>query len=188
MSQLVRHVKPDRRATIALLFVLLSAGSAIFISFATLNYLKFYPALGQVQNGVNVDRLTFATGSGSAPPIITVRITISNPSDYSGLRIGQATAQISFFQRNNQSNAIFLGSSRLYGSLLVGGTLEPNSVRSVTVPISLTAQQSGDLAMFNSTYSGQVLGEVDLRVDIVTFLVSVTGSVPVLGTWDLSLS
>ena len=171
-----------------MLFVLLSVGSAIFVSLATLNYLRFYPALGQVQNGVNVDKLTYNPGIGSAQPTVTIHFTISNPTDYSGFRVGRATVETFFFQQTNQSNTRFYGSNRLNGSLSVGGQLDPNSVRTVSIPLGLTPQQASDLSMFNSMYSGQVIGEVNLRVDIVTFLVSVTGSVPITGKWDLPLT
>jgi hypothetical protein len=184
----VQQVNYDRRATIALLFVLLSAGSVIFISFATLNYLRFYPALSQVQNGVSVDKLTYTTATGATPPTVTIQFTLSNPTDYSGFKVGRATVDTFFFLQNNQNITLFTGSNRLNGSLSVGGQLDPNSVRSVSIPLDLTTQQASDLNMFNSMHSGQVIGEVKLRVDIVTFLVSVTGSVPISGTWDLPLT
>lgn len=184
----MQQVTNDRRATIALLFVFLSSGSAIFVSLATVNYLRFYPALSQVQNGVNVDKVTYAPATGSAQPTVTIHFTVSNPTDYSGFRIGTATVKIFFFQQTNQANKLFMGSDRLNGSLSVGGQLDPNSVRSINIPLGLTTQQAGNLTMFNSLYPGQVIGEVELRVDIVTFLVSVTGSVPIAGTWDLPLS
>ncbi len=178
----------DRKETIALLFVLLSVGSAIFVSLATVNYLRFYPALSQVQNGVNVDKLIYTPAAGSARPTIAIHFTINNPTDYSGFRLGQATVETFFFQQTNQSNTLFTGSDRLNGSLSVGGQLGPNSGRSVNIPLGLTTQQASNLTMFNATYSGQVIGEVKLRVDIITFLVSVTGSVPIMGTWDLPLT
>lgn len=163
----------------AIVFILLSLGSAIYVSTATLNYLRLFPALNQVQ--FQVDTLTFNQSA------LAAQVRVSNPTDYSGLRIRLLSVILSFFVQTNSSITLFTPPNGITASQQVGATLGPKSVYSFNMPIQLTTQNATMLTNLNRQYPGQVTADVQFRVDIVTFLESVTGSIPFTQTQDILL-
>lgn len=180
-------MKYDRNQIVAFSFIVLSAGSAIYVSMATLNYLRFYPALSQVQS--QIDTISFTSSSGTSMPTLLAQITVRNPTEYSGLRLGDVALRIIFYVQGNRSLSLFDNiSTVVLGSQRAGVPLGPESTQHVIVSISLDSQHATSLASFNSAHQGQVIAEVGLRVDIDTFLDSVTGSTPFTRIQDIPLS
>jgi hypothetical protein len=173
---------------VAIAFILLSAGSLIYVSFATWNYLQYYPALARLESNIKVDGVSLAPGPGVGQSTISVQISVRNPSDYSGFRIGQVSLSVFFYPQTNRSLTLFYSPSRLNASQLVGRQLAANSIDSVTVSISLTSEQTKELNSFTRMYPQPVMAEVMLRIDVITFLESVTGTNPYTGTTDIPLS
>src|ERR1700756_212063 len=73
-----RTMKLDRGLIIALSFVLLSFGSATYVSIAALNYLRLYPALDEMQNQMpyQVDKLSFVAGANYNESTLTAMISV----------------------------------------------------------------------------------------------------------------
>jgi hypothetical protein len=178
----------DRTRLVAFSFMVICIGAAIYVSTASLNYLRLYPALNQLQDNIRIDRVSFGQGQASSQSLVTCHITVDNPSDYSGFRIGKVYVVISFYVDSNRNMSLFTTLTAPNASIPSAGSLGPKSVVSLTIPIALTPDQSSRLASFNAQYSGHVMAEVSYRVDVNTFLVSVTGSSVYTGTQDTPLS
>lgn len=182
------RVRYDRNQLVSFSFMVICIGAAIYVSAASLNYLRLYPALNQLQDNVRIDSVSFGQGQASSQPVVTCRITVGNPSDYSGFRIGKVYVVIAFYVDSNRNMSIFTTQGAPNASIPSAGSLGPRSVVSLTIPIGLTPDQSSRLASFNAQYSGHLMAEVSYRVDVNTFLVSVTGSSVYTGTQDTPLS
>jgi hypothetical protein len=179
-------VRYDRERVFALSFVLLSIGSAIYISAASLNYLNLYPALDQIQS--RVMKVLFTQSSNASQSTLTTFVSVSNPSGYSGLRIGKISVMVFLYVETNRSMMLFSVPNDLMGSQVTSVQLPSNSVYSTSIPVGLTSQQANQTVSFTSQHIGNVAAEVTFTVDIRTFLVSVTGSVPYTETQDIPLS
>lgn len=167
--------------TVALSFIILSAASAIYVSASELNYLHLFPALHQIQEQqtFEIDKLSFTVPSNPNESSLVAEITVSNPTDYSGLRIDHVSATISFVAPvNATTNAtLFSAPDSLQVYQKVGAQLGPNSMDSFSVPIQLSPEQTSQLVSFNKNHLGQIMAIVNLRLDIATFLESVTGTI-----------
>src|SRR5947208_15327378 len=160
-----------------LAFVVLSVGSAIYISAAAVNYLLLNPALDQIQNeqSFQVDRLSLVQSLGSNMSSLEVQITVRNPSGYSGLRLfGVTVGRIIFYSPSNNNMSVLPGSSSPNASEMVGKPLGPNSAVSVNIVIPLTSHHTSLLVSAGSTTS--LMGLADLRADVATTLESGAGS------------
>jgi hypothetical protein len=182
----VQNLRYDRRGLVALSFVLLSVGSAFYVSFAALNYLRLYPALQNVQ--LQLENLSFLRGPGSNQSSLTAQIAVGNPTDYSGFRLGSVSLTNYFYLRSNTSNTLFTAPNSLSASDSIHSQLGPNSIVSVSLPIQLTLSEESQLSSFNATHYGDVVASVQLRVDILTFLEAATGSVPFTRAQNVTLS
>lgn len=178
----------DRGRLLSLIFIVISIGAVIYVSAASLNYLRLYPALGQLQDSITVDRVSFVRGTGSDQPGLAAEMSIRNPTDYSGFRIYKAYVAIFFFVQTNRNLTLFDMPNAPNATLSIGRALEPNSTISLTIPVALSSDQSNRLISFQNQHSGYVMAEVSFRVDINTFLVSVTGSSVFTGTQDTLFS
>lgn len=168
---------------LAISFVLLSVGSAAFLSVSTLNYLNYYPALGKIQ--LQVDNVTIVPASGQSN--ITVRVTVSNPTDYSGFRLGNAIVDL-FFGVKDGNATLFGGGIHPEQVQLIGGQLAANSKVSSNVHVMLNPANASSLGSFESSYGGRVVAHVSLTIEIITFLVAVYGREYYMATQDLPLS
>ncbi len=85
----------DREQIVAFSFVLLSIGSAVYISAASLNYLGLYPALAEVQ--VQLTKVTFLTLFGPPNTLIaspTISAPLPSDSVYSAIIPAELTPQL----------------------------------------------------------------------------------------------
>jgi len=179
-------LKYDRSQIVALSFIILSVGSVVYVSTAALNYLRFYPALSQVQ--FQTDSISYTSITGSNASALLAQITVRNPTDYSGLILGAVALRIYFYVQSNRSNTLFGNSSILTASQRPLVQLRASSTQHISISVPLSSQEAALLASFNSKYSGQVIADAALRVDIDTFLDSVTGSTSFTRTQDIPLS
>lgn len=168
----------DRGVLLGLLFVILSVGSVVYVSAATVNYLRLYPALGELEGQIRVNSVSFTPSRGSAQPQLAVKVTVGNPSDYSGFTLADASVTIFFFAQANSNVSLFAQPNQLTGDEPVGSQLSPNSMVNVTVPVQINSQQADNLTMFYNAQGQSVSTEVILTVSIITFLDSVTGHLP----------
>ena len=169
---------------VAISFSLLCVGSALYLSAATLNYLNYYPALGQIGSHIRVDNVSVVQGTNQSR--IDSRITIENPTDYAGLRLGEASLSM-FFQVKDTNTSLF-SVNTLNEIQPIGGDLGPHSTVSHNVVIQLTPEKASSFASFIGSYDGRVIAKVTLTVDIITFLDSVTGRLSYSWVGDLPLS
>jgi hypothetical protein len=183
----VQNLRLGRSGLVALSFVILSVGSAFYVSAATINYLRLYPALSNVQ--FQLENLAFLNGPSPSQYSLTARIVVANPTDYSGFRLNSVSfTNLFFYLRSNASKTLFSAPNSLSSSEALHTQLGPNSVVSESLPIPLTNEQANELASFNTSHYGDVMGSLELRVDILTFLEATTGSVPFTGTQNITLS
>jgi hypothetical protein len=163
----------DREKLLPVSFVILSLGSAVYLSSITLNYLNYYPALGQLT--AQVDSVSVVQASNSSR--VSSQISISNPSDYSGFRIGEAEVSM-FFRAMNSSDTLFLSSLANYVQP-VGGQLATRSTVSATIQVQLSPSEASSFESFDTTYSGRVFANVTLTVSVITFLDPLVGRYPI---------
>jgi hypothetical protein len=165
----------DRERAVAVAFILLAVGSAGYLSFITLNYLNYYPALGQL--AVQVDAASIVQGSNWST--IDTRITISNPSDYSGFSLGDAVLSM-FFQASNSNDTLYPGGASTNVVQTVGGKLATHSTVSAVIVTQLTPEQASSLQSFDTSHGGQVIANGTLTVQVITFLD------PLIGRYSIS--
>jgi len=163
-------MKWDRGTLVAALFILLSIGSAVYLSAITLNYLNYYPSLGQIQ--LRVDSAFIVQGSNQSR--IDSRVTIVNPTSYAGFKLGNAIVFISFSVKDSNIT-LFVGGTRPTENSVIGGQLGPYSSVSHDVIVQLNTEDASSFRSFNSSYGGRVIVKVELTVEVITFLDPVTG-------------
>jgi hypothetical protein len=172
----------DRRRIVTISFILLTAGSAAFLSVSTLNYLNYYPALGKIY--VQIDKV-FVDPKSNQSTIIT-RVTIVNPTSYAGFRLGNVIVDLYF--RVRDSNVTLFEGVRPRAEQLVGGQLGANSAVSSDVKVQLNRENASSFASFVNSYGDRVIASVQSSAEVVTFLVTVYGREYYMAALDLSLS
>jgi hypothetical protein len=173
----------DRETIIATSFILLSIGSAVYMTSITLNYLNYYPALAQLS--AQIDSTSVVRGSNSS--MIDTRITVSNPSAYSGFKPAEADVSMSL-QVNNSSARLFSGNNQLDTIQTISVQLGPHSSFETDVVTELSPENSASLGQFVSQNQGSVMANVTLTVYMITFLTPVVGRTPIMTSSYLSLS
>ena len=175
-------MRRDRGFVIAASFVLLSIGSAVYLTVVTVNYLNYYPALGQVY--VRTDSVFIVPGSNNS--MISSGVSVVNPTDYVGFRLGEAIVTLSFHV--SDTNATLFGGVHLVQSETVGVELAPHSTVSRNLIFQLNAEDANSFSSFVKTYAGRIVATVVLTVQVITFLNTVTGRDYYMVTQDLPLS
>src|SRR5260370_22420327 len=122
--------------------------------------------------------MVYVPTSSASQSTLTASVTVSNPTGYSGLRIGKISVTVFLYVETNRSIMLFGVPDDLMGSQITSVQLPSNSVYSANIPVQLTSQQASQTDSFISQHTGTVSAEVTFTVDIRTFLESVTGSVP----------
>jgi hypothetical protein len=181
-------VRNDRKRIIALSFVLLSIGSAVYISAASLNYLGLYPALAEVQ--VQLTKVTFLQNPNNiSQSTLNTFVNVSNPAGYSGLRVGpRISLTIFLYVETNRSITLFGPPNTIIVTPTISAPLPSDSVYSAIIPAELTPQQTNQTVSFINHHMNDVGVEVTYTVNILTFLESVTGAVIYTDTRDIPLS
>jgi hypothetical protein len=173
----------DKQRIVATSFILLTVGSAAFLSLSTLNYLNYYPALGKIY--VQIDRVFVVPGSNQST--IDTRVTIVNPTSYVGFRLGNVVVDLYF--RVSDSNVTLFGNGvHPRAEQLVGGQLGANSAVTSDVKVQLNRTNASSFASFVNSYGGRVIASVQTSAEVVTFLVTVYGRQYYMAALDLSLS
>jgi hypothetical protein len=106
--------------------------------------------------------------------MIDSRMTIGNPTDYAGFKLGSAIVFISFFVKDSNVT-LFVGGARPTENAPIGGQLGPRSTVSRDVIVQLNAADASSFRSFYATYGGRVIAKVELTVEVITFLDTVTG-------------
>lgn len=158
----------DRQRLIIVSFIVLSLGSAAYLSVITLNYLNYYPALGTL--AAHIDSVSVVPGSNYSR--IDTRITVSNPSGYTGIVLSEASTSMFF---DNESNATFLFTDfPVTGDQTIGVHLAPHSTIGQDVVTRLYPSDASSLMSFASQRNG-IAANVTLTVLLTTFLASSVG-------------
>jgi hypothetical protein len=178
-------MKFDRELVLGLSFVFLSLGATVYLYSATANYLLLWPALGQLE--ARVDRVVLVPSAGSTPPALTVTVTATNPSSYSGIKLAGAMVRIYFFAQQNPNNTLFAGPSTLTGDVASMSQFGPHTTSNATINVSISDRQAADLSSFFDG-NGTVLANVLLTVELITFLDSVTGHFAFTDTENVTLT
>jgi hypothetical protein len=182
----------DRRSILIISFVILSLGSAIYVSIAAYNNLLLFRALDQIdaEQSYHVDKLSLLQSTIEGQSSLEVQASVDNPTAYSGLRLsGVAVTTIYFYAQSNSSITLFEPPTNSpNASETIGIPLGPDSTDSFAINIPITQGQTSQLLTFYNSYQGQAIGRVDLTVYIATYMESVTGLDVYTRTQDISLS
>jgi hypothetical protein len=173
----------DKELIIGLSFLALSLGSASYISISTLDYLRLYPALTQVQ--AKVETVSFPSGAGSTPFNITVTATSTNPTDYYGFRLADVMATIYFYSAADNSSQLFTGGNSVTGDQVIGQPLGPHQTITTSFPVTLDMAQANQFASFYADSNRMIIARVLLTISLITFLDSVLGHYQVSGQQDV---
>jgi hypothetical protein len=179
-------MKLDRELVLGLSFVFLSLGATVYLYSATANYVLLWPALGQLQ--ARVDGVALAPSAGSTPPALTVMVTATNPSSYSGIKLAGAMVRVYFFAQQNPNLTLFAGPSTLTGDVASMSQFGPHTTFNATINVSISNGQAADLSAFFNAENRMVLANVLLTVELITFLDSVTGHFAVTDTENATLT
>jgi hypothetical protein len=162
---------------------LLSIGSAVYLTSITLNYLNYYPALEELS--ARIDSTSVVQGSNWSK--IDTRITVSNPSAYSGFNPAEADVSMSL-QANNSQATLFSGNNQLNTIQTISGQLGPHSSFETDVVTQLSTENAASLQQFIGQNPGSVMANVTLTVYVITFLDPTVGRIPVKTSGYLPLS
>jgi hypothetical protein len=178
-----------RRQIIVLSFTALSLASVVYISVATVNYLRFFPALPEIQNSFQLDSLRLVRSGTSNQSMLELVLNVTNPSQFAGFQLTDVVLTLYFYSYGNSSNTLFLPpSNEPNATRILDVPLGPSAVDLVTISISLNAVQTSQLVMFSQAYPNLVVGRVNLTIDISSFLLSVTGALPYTRIQNILLS
>lgn len=171
---------------LALGFVFLSIGSAVYITAATINYLSFFPALAQLDAQTNEVNFS-ATSTG---PALSATVTVRNPSGYSGFTVNYVSVQLYMVHPNATGNQTLWEDTPnpLYWNLQPNQNLAPRSSLVFHMPLTLSPQNLTSLIGFNRSFYGQIYAHVLLTVYILTFLNPVTGRTALVPVQEIPLS
>ncbi|TMH96134.1 hypothetical protein E6H37_03865 [Candidatus Bathyarchaeota archaeon] len=185
----MRH---DARSIFSLAFVAFSLSSAVYISVAAINYLSLFPAIDEItkQQSYQIDKLVLSNMPGTSEPAVQVDVSVSNPTQYSGLTLTVVDVTIQYFYADaNTSNRPFQPSpSSPNTDAPESSPIGPDSTVRVTVMVPLTGSQAGQLFNFTNQNPGQITGHCNLEIDISSFLVSVLGFTSYTRTQEVPLS
>lgn len=175
-------MKWDRQRAVTLSFIVLSLGSAVYLSVITLNYLNYYPGISQLS--AQIDSVSIVQGSNYSR--IDTRITVSNPSDYSGFTVAEADS-LTFLDSQTSSATLFTGTGLIQENLVINKSIGPHSIFDTDVPTNLSPSQAGDLAAFEKSQNGNVMANMTLTIQVFTFLAGPAGPVKVVANSNLPL-
>ena len=173
-------MKWDRPRMILVAFMALSLTSAIYLSAITLNYLNYYPALGTLT--AQVDSVSIVPGTNYSR--IVARVTVSNPSGYSGVELSEDHTAM-FFVNENNGSLLFTG-VQPQGDQPIGVQLLPHSSSTNDVLTQLYPSQASSLKSFAST--SPIMANVTLTVSLTTFLTPAVGQYTILTSSSIPVS
>lgn len=183
-------LKVTGKRLVTLSFVTLSLGSLVYLSLATLNYLRFFPAFDSLQS--RVTRVSFQQDRVSNQSRVVAHIVVENPSDYSGFRVAAFTLRMYFVRPSlspgASSNETLFATDNILRTVYSGLPLQPRSEMDYDMPVPLGAQEASQLWSFLNNPPGQVTTRVKLNVEINTFLDPVTGHMEIDAYPEVPLS
>src|SRR2546426_5079582 len=167
-------------------FIALSIGSASYLAFSALDYVTFYPALAHLQ--ASTWKISFQPSSSTTSALV-LQVSVSNPSGSSGFTLTNLDLTI-FFTNSSSSNSTYLlfAPGGLKAHQDVTKKLAAHSTFNSTMVVALSSSEKDSLLNFTRTYDGQVMAQVTLDTQIITFLEPVAGRLPLEGVDNLPLS
>jgi hypothetical protein len=168
------------------IFVAFSVSSALYLTFSTLNYLNFYPALGSLE----VSTLKLSLQRSTNAYALVAEVSISNPSSTSGFIIQNLDLRVYFINSTSPypaSDSLFVP-AQLSGHQDFTVSPSPHSTYFANVTLPLNPSNANALLNFTRTYQNQALGHVTLDTQIITFLDPVTGRLPLESVDTLPLT
>ncbi len=153
---------------VPLAFVVLSIGSATYLSISTVNDLSFFPALQQTQ--VAIESLAYHYFA-NATSWLNVTASVYNPSTYTGLTLDYIFTQVSF----NANGESFNNASLVSQPLSVNTAIGPGVNISRTIAMSIGSQEALSLESFVASHGGSITAHVFVQAEITTFLEPMIG-------------
>lgn len=180
-------IKEDLPQTVFLAITIISASSIILPMW---NYTKFYTAFNNFN--YTLSKATIYTSNINVPSNVTAQINITllvtNPTDYSGLRIGTVGCDLYYY---GNSHTVWVGTAMGPGHYNVTnwwiltsastpkplGPIGPNSNMTILIEISITPdygkpdyQQNADFLNYLLTKPPPIEWSIDCHLPLSTFL------------------
>ena len=153
-------------------FVILSATSAVYILSSAINYLGFYPAVGQVT--LSISRIAFETQHSSNGGQLLATVNVGNPTDYSGLKIAELVLATYFLPSNSSNPPLFQGLQPT-GSEFYFTPLPPHTQISLNITTTLDPAQASSLSYYLNLNSYKITASSSLGIQMSTFLDTAVG-------------
>lgn len=176
-----------RAQVLPVVFVIVSISSAAYISVASINYMRFFPALAQLSS--QITKVAFFEGPKGLN--LSASVTVDNPSDYSGFTLHDLNLKLFLWHPNastGMNQTLFADNSELFGNIYLDRDLAPHSQIASTVYFGISPQERAAISDFNRSYYGQIFANVVMTVHVFTFLYSATGFTTIPVTRNLPLS
>lgn len=155
------------------MFIAASIASLTYITFAALNYMRYYPAVGELYT--DVSRVAVQRDLSSNTTTVHTSVVVGNPSDYSGFSLYSDQITVFFLAPRNGSTV--LQDQPVSATLTGSRPLGPHSAITTDLPIELTPDQVSLFSTFNQTFSGGISARVRVLVQVDSFLDPVAGRI-----------
>ncbi len=153
-----------RKRIFVIFYTAIVVSSVLYLTAASINYLQFYPALQSLRADAAGQQIIRDTQNN--PAQILLRLSISNPTEYSGLRLEYVGLRL-YFTAGNHS--IFQG-FQLLGENSTRAELGPRTSLLLEARFPLMGNQSSILGSFLNTYGATVVSRYNVDIHLFTFL------------------
>jgi len=155
------------RMSVPYAFIILSAISTVYLVASAINYLSFYPALNELES--NISTVTLTTVVMNSSGTLLANVTVTNPSDYSGLTVANMFLS-TFFLPSNMSNSPLFNETRLTGTASYFIPLPPRTSINLDITTHLTPGMVSSVSRYLSVNSNMITASCLLDVYVSTFL------------------
>ncbi|HVH14749.1 MAG TPA: hypothetical protein VNA15_03405 [Candidatus Angelobacter sp.] len=155
----------DSRMLLSSIFLLLGAGSTVFVAVASLNYVQLYPATSSLE--VTLSKILYRNG-------LTASVIVSNPVDYTGLTVTRGSLSIYFL---SGSDYLFKNST-ISDSVNLHTAIAARADTAWDWTINLSANQTSTLASFYTSHNQNVTAHYSLLLVVASFLQGQAGATP----------
>lgn len=155
----------DGKTLLALVFIAVSAVSAVNLAQTARGYQLLYVSMQQLQ--FSVSKMSFQQSQQS----ILVEMTCDNPIDYGGLTVISISMSAFLYY---SGGTLFQGNP-LQETLAISQPITPHGQTSWTTKLLLNPQNTTSIAQYEQSY-GSLTANVTLQTLVSSFLYHVTGS------------
>jgi hypothetical protein len=177
-------LRVSRGMLVTVTFLVVALVALGYTTWASLNYLDFYPALDQLAGKVAV--LSLHPAEGSSTPELLAIVIISNPTGYVGLTIG--LVELSFYFQKLTSNMTLYEAAPLFMSNFTLAKLGAEATVTYVLLLAVSNDQYDTITAFNNSLPGALSAKASLTFETITFLDPSIGRMSYTSTQDVLVS